>query len=608
MTKERASVNPADCWDLSPLYPSCNAWDLDYAKFQEKMNTLSSFKGRLHEGVSVCFEVVKTFLDLDRWISKLYTYAHLKHDEDTAQPAFKEAYGRIRLLAFDFGREASWIEPELLQLDEKTIEDLLKDPSMEPYRFYIEKIIRLKPYTLSADKEELMALAAKPLNSSQQIFSAYNNTDIVFPKIRDEKEAELPLSHGLFQLYMQSKDRTLRKQAFDAMHERYKQLENTITEVLQSHIQSHLFQARARNYKSCMQGTLFANQIDEKVYHNLIDTVSSYAEVMHEYVSFRKEYFKLDEVHAYDMYVSCSPEIDMHLDFDTAVDKIIESVAVLGPEYQSTLAKGLKKDRWVDRYENARKRSGAYSSGCYDSPPYILMNYQGSISDVFTLAHEAGHSMHSFLSHKNQPYQYSGYTIFLAEVASTFNEELLFRYLLSQAQSSQERVFLINKKIDGIRATLFRQTLFAEFELAIHTTAERGEVLTPATCRKLYKDLNRKYYGEDFCVDDLVEYEFLRIPHFYSNFYVYQYATGISAAQALVEKVVSTDNPKPYLDFLSGGSSDYPLTLLKNAGVDMTTQEPVLLLIKEFSRLVSELKKELGIESKEGKELLKKES
>lgn len=599
MLKERREVEKKNCWDLDPLYHSLQEWEKDYQSLtNEKDNPLKkllSYKGRLTEGSSVCYECIELLMSVDRKLSKLYTYAHLRHHEDVAHPEHKKAEGLARLVYFDFQKASSWIEPELVQLPKETLDRLLKDKQLSPYRLYLEKIIRLKPHTLSSDQEEIMSLAAKALQAPREVFSAYNNADIVFDKVEDENGAFHDLSQGSYHFYMQSKDRVLRKNAFEGLHKQYKNFENTISEMLQGQVQTHLFSAKARHYKNCLEAALFPHRIDTQVYHALIDTVKANSDVMHRYVSFRKKHFNLDTVHGYDMHVSCVADVSFKFDFEEAVAIVVDAVKVLGKEYQQALERGFKEQRWVDRYENARKRTGAYSSGCYDSHPYILMNYQGTISDVLTLAHEAGHSMHSFFSNKHQPYQYSNYTIFVAEVASTFNEELVFRSLLEKLKSPQEKLFLINKKMDSIRSTLFRQTLFAEFELKIHTLAEEGTPLTPLVFKELYKELNQQYYGKEFCSDDLIQYECLRIPHFYSNFYVYQYATGISAAQALVEKVIREGDASSYLKFLSSGSSDYSLDLLKLAGVDMLDKRPVEVAIGEFAKLFKELEHYLQI-------------
>ena len=593
MAKERSEAKASDCWDLTPLFKNDDQWKQSLDKYSAPdglLSVLGSMKGKLSQDVDTLVNALNLQMELDRSISNLYVYAHLKHDQDVANQSSKTLYDQALHLYFQFQNVASYIEPEILQISDPDLKKILNSDKMKPYKLHLEKITRLKPHTLSSDKEELLSKASKALSASSQSFSAFNNADLSFEKILDNEGNEHELSIGLYSLYMQSKDRTLRENAFESLHKGYKEFENTVAEMLNGHVQTHLFNAKARGYESCLQAALFPNQIDPKVYHSLISTVKEHIQVMHDYVSFRKEQLQIEKVHAYDMYVSCAPETDFKMSFDEAVETTLEAVKILGEEYQQVLRKGLTEQRWVDRYENARKRSGAYSSGSYDSHPYILMNYHDTLNDVMTLAHEAGHSMHSYYSDKNQEYPYAQYSIFVAEVASTFNEELVFRHLLKNASSEKEKLYLLNQKIDGIRGTLFRQVLFAEFELLVHELAEKGVPVTVSALKELYSRLNSEYYGPDFCHDDLIQYEFLRIPHFYSNFYVYQYATGIAAALDLAEQVISTNDPSAYLKFLSSGSSDYPVSLLKSTGVDMLSKKPVETLINRFKGLVDEFK------------------
>lgn len=593
MAIERKEVLEKDCWDLTPMYKNFEHWQIECRSFMAEdspIKRLAHFHHRLKEGKQTILSVIKLSLEIDRCLSKLYTYAHLLFDQDHGSDDHKKAFEEIRHLYYEFSHQTAWFEPELLQLPVELLESVIASKEMADYKIMLEKIVRLKPHTLSQKEEKLLSLASKSLSGPQQIFSAFNNADVTFEKVKDRDGHRHDLTHGLYHIYMESADRELRKSAFESMHLTFKEHEHFLSENLSAHVNAHVFTSKARGYESCLHSALYPHDIDCSVYHLLIETVRKRLGSLHKYVSYRRNHLNLNKVHAYDMYVPCAKEVKWNYSFDQATQLIVEAVKILGPEYQEILEKGLKHSRWVDRYENARKRSGAYSSGCYDSYPYILMNYHGSLSDVLTLAHEAGHSMHSFLSHKHQPYQYSSYTIFLAEVASTFNEELVFRLLLEKASTEEEKQFLINKRLDGIRGTLFRQTLFAEFEWKMHSLAEKGEALTPKTLRELYKNLNKDYYGPDFCHDDLVEYEFLRIPHFYSQFYVYQYATGISAALALVEKTLKEKNPAPYLAFLSSGCHDTSLNLLNKAGVDMKKADAVNILIDQFEMLLTHLK------------------
>ncbi len=596
--KNRSAVPTEDQWNVEALFLSSEGWEKALQAACEspsapRWSTLASFKGRLKEGPAVLKEVLDRTSTISRALEKLHTYAHLRHDEEITIDQHKGAYQRIMALLFDFQQETAWIEPELLELPEETKESYLQSPELEEYRFHIEKIVRMRPHTLSADKEELLAMAGKPMQTPPKAFSALNNADLQFGSIPDSEGKEHSLTHGLYQMYLRSTDRTLRENAFKAMHNTFLGFENTIAELLFGQVQGHIFNAQARHYPSCLEAALFSKKIPQSVYRSLISAVREGLGSLHRYIGLRKKILKVSELHLYDMYVPLVPQVDIKMDYAAAEDSVIESVAPLGEAYQSILRKGLKDDRWVDRYENKNKRSGAYSSGCYDSFPYILMNFRGILRDTFTLAHEAGHSMHSYLSKENQPYHYSHYPIFVAEVASTFNEELLMHLLLGRFTKKEERLFLINEKLEDIRATLFRQTMFAEFELKIHELAEAGTPLTPSLLKETYYRLNVDYFGPEAVIDTEINIEWARIPHFYYNFYVYQYATGISAALSLAEKVLGGDQKAcdNYLSFLKGGCSLFPIDLLKLAGVDMTTQEPVKAALKKFDTLVTELEK-----------------
>jgi len=593
MTQERSSVAAEHTWDLKILYADLKDWESAFEGVKEKFwSDIQALKGKLGNGSIVVKELFENTYALQKELMNLYTYAHLRHDEDISQEDHKSAHDRISALLYKFSEATSWIEPELLALPAQKLEKLLQCPELADYKMVIEKCVRLKPHTLSAREEELLALSGKAFESSEKAFGALNNADLKFPDVKDGKGKTHKLSHGLFQAHLRSTDRVLRENAFKAFQGAFLNFENTLCELLNGKVQAHIFNAKARSYDSCLQAALFPHNIDTAVYDSLINATHRNIEQLHRFVSLRKKLMKLDAFHAYDFYAPATDDIEMKFDYDKAVDLTLEAVVPLGPSYCQVLKRGLKQERWVDIYENARKRSGAYSSGCYDSYPYILLNYQGFLNDVMTLAHEAGHSMHTYFSNQSQPYHDSHYSIFVAEVASTFNEELLFRHLLKNAKTKEERIYLLLQKLDGIRATFFRQVLFAEFEKQIHELAENGVPLTPATLKKTYRELNAKYHGPDFANDAELDIEFARVPHFYYNFYVYQYATGISAAFALVEQVLK-EGPKRYLEFLSAGGSNYPVEVLRVAGVDMCTPAPVDALLHRFSVLMDELEAEL---------------
>ncbi|MES2122489.1 MAG: oligoendopeptidase F [Chlamydiota bacterium] len=595
-TKERSLISNEDKWNVESLYSSWDAWEEQLQSLgREKSDPHWPEIASLRNGWSASPEHLKNLiaicLEIDRGLSKLYTYAHLRHDEDVSEEVAKKAHSRVVALLYAFRQETAWIEPELLQLPQEKIEALLKAPALSEYAFYLEQIVRMKKHTLPAEQEELLALAGKALETSSQSFNALNNADMKFAPVEDSQGKQLELTHGKYLLHMRSQDRKVREGAFKNLHRGFSAFENTICELLGGQVQRHLLNMRARDYTSCVEAALFPYQIDFSVYTSLIKAVRKELPSLHRYIDLRKKVLKLDQLHFYDLQVPLVKDVEMGMSFEKAVELIIKSVAILGEDYQRALNQGLTQERWVDRYENARKRSGAYSSGCYDSMPYILMNFHGTFNDVMTLTHEAGHSMHSLLSRRHQPYQYSQYSIFVAEVASTFHEELLHRLLIEEAKEKEVKAFLINQKLETIRSTLVRQTMFAEFELKMHEWAQEGIPFTPALLKKEYRRLNEEYFGPGLTLDDEIEIEWARIPHFYSNFYVYQYATGISAALALAEKVVSGKevDKENYLQFLSSGGSKYPIDVLKLAGVDMRTPEPVESAMRHFGSLVSEL-------------------
>lgn len=602
MTVSREQVSHSDCWNVEDMYQNFSEWESDFKKHfpdrePPRWPELLQFQGKLEQGPETVKACLESLFNTSRTIEKLYTYAHLRHDENITNDTHKTAYQKMLAIYHQFAQESSWFEPELLALPQETLDSMLSSPELKPYRFHLEKIIRIKDHTLSPENEMLLALSGKALQTAHKAFSAINDADFVFGTVKDKDGNDKEITHANYGLYIREHDRTLRKNAFVHYHGKYLSYENTLAELLSGQTEAHVFNAKARRYKSSLEAALFPKNIDTQVYHALIKAVNNNLDKLHKYFELRKKVMGVDSLHLYDMYVPLTSEVEMEMDFDTAIDAVTESVSPLGGEYQDALRAGLTNQRWCDRYENRNKRSGAYSSGCYDSMPYILMNFKDKLRDVFTLAHEAGHSMHSLLSHQSQPYQYGDYPIFLAEVASTFNEDLLNRLLLKQAQKKEEKIFLINQQIEDIRATLFRQTMFAEFELKIHELAEANTPLTPTLLKKEYMELNKRYFGDITHVDDEIAIEWARIPHFYYNFYVYQYATGISAALALSERVNagSMEEREAYLSFLKRGCSRYPIELLKIAGVDMTTPAPVEAAIHKFGALVDQLEDLLAV-------------
>ncbi len=594
---ERQETLKEDRWNVEALFTDWNDWRSAFNRLTKqgdgvfKWPELSQGKTDL-TSASDLKKLFDSYMDVDAKLDALYTYAHLRHDEDVAEKEGLEGFSLAMGAFHSFKEETSWIDPALLQLSQDVLDRLVGSEELADYKNYLRKIVRLKPYTLGANEEKLLAFAGKALGASQKAFGAFNNADLHFPKCLDEEGNEHDLTHGVYQLYLKGKDRVLRKEAFTGLHQTFAQYENTLCELIQGVVEQHVFYKKARGYESCLEAALYPHEIDESVYHSLISTVKKNVSVLHEYLGLRKELLGYSELHPYDLAVSLVDEVEIDLSYEDAVAAVIESVSPLGAEYQEILRKGLEEDGWVDRYENKRKRSGAYSSGCYTSMPYILLNYHGTFNDAMTLTHEAGHSMHSYFSRKNQKYVDHQYPIFLAEVASTFHEELLFQHFLKKAQTPKEKAFLLNQKIDAIRNTFFRQTMFAEFELRLHEWVESGVPLTANLLKEEYERLSKEYFGDAVTLDPCLANEWSRIPHFYYNFYVYQYATGISAADVLAKQVLSGDllAKERYLNFISSGSIKDPVKTLQEAGVDMQQSYVVESLLQHFKNLVGEFK------------------
>lgn len=599
MPQERSQLADDVKWNVEEMYATTDLWENDYEKVAKLANdgwkNLLQYKGRLNEGPSVLKNLLETMYGYSQKIEYIYTYAHLRHDEDTAHDAHKVIYNKGVSLYYNFGSAVSWVNPEILSLSDAKLKEYLNSNELKEYRTVLQKLIDQKQFVLPEAQEKLMAYSAKIAEVPGNVFRALDNSDIKFDEVADSSGKMHPLSQGTYSVYLQSNDRTLRRNAFKAMLAQYQGHENTFAETLKGIVESHIFQVKARGYDSCLHAALEPHQIDHAVYTKLIESVNQHLPVLHKYVELRKKMLGVDELHFYDMYVPLVSDYEMKIPYEESVAIALEALRPLGKEYCDILKRGLIEEKWVDVYENENKRSGAYSSGCYGSSPYILMNYTNTLRDLKTLVHEAGHSMQTYLSNQRQPYQYCHYPIFVAEVASTFNEELTFRHLMSKATDKKQRIYLLCQNIEDVRATLFRQTMFAEFELKIHELGEMDIPITPAKLKEVYRDLNTKYFGPAFVVDEELDCELYRIPHFYYDFYVYQYATGMSAAHTLVERVMNEGDQarEDYLNFLSSGGSKYPLDLLRDAGADMTKTEPVDSLIEHFAEQINLLEKEL---------------
>jgi len=589
--RPRSKIKGSDTWDLGSLFPDDAAWEKAFARWEKRIGGYARFRGRLADGPASLADCLKFDLDLDRAGERLGTYALLKTAEDTTEGKYQRMQGRYLNVASRAAQAASFIRPEILAIPAARLTKWLDEKPLAPYRLMLERLIRYKPHTLGKKEEKLLAMQTEMAQAAGQIFRQLNDADMKFPAVKDERGRWIELSHATFSTLLHSPKRSVRKTAFHRYYGCYTAHQHTLAAALSGSIQRDIYYARARNYPSALEAALFPDRVPVSVYDNLIDSVHRHLPALHRYYEVRRRKMRLREIHHYDTYVPILSELQTRHTWDQAAKLVLAALEPLGSRYGEALRRGLK-GRWCDRYENRGKQSGAFSCGSYDGDPYILMNYQPDVLDhVFTLAHEAGHSMHTYFSARKQPYAYYDYSIFVAEVASTFNEQLLSEHLLRRAPDDRHRAFLINRQIDAVRGTIFRQTMFAEFEKLTHQTAEAGEPLTVQRFREIYRELLVRYFGPDFALDDELEFECLRIPHFYRAFYVYKYATGMSAAIALARRVTGGGRRElaDYLDFLAGGCSQDPLDLLRAAGVDMTRPEAVDTALEHFGRLVDEL-------------------
>lgn len=592
----RSEVSQTDKWNLEALYSQDELWEQEFQEAKQWLTDISRWKGRLHESVQELHNALQDMYAAYRQIHKLYVYAHLRNDEDLGNGDYKSLFERARKLYYDFQTAASFFSPELLELPEETLKEWAQHPTLETYKVYMRDLLRKKPHTLPQEQEHLLSMAAEPLSSSNQIFSMLNNLDIpeFFGQVSDEEGQPVALSHAQYGKLLESPNRDVRRSVFHQYFKAFQQHRNTLAASLEGRLKANIFLAKARHYPSAREAALFSDQVPADVYDGLIDAIHEHLPDFYRYMKLRKKVLGLDNFHIYDMRNPIITDLNLTYSYQEAETMMIQGLQPLGQDYISTMSHGLHNG-WVDRYENKGKRSGAYSSGCYDSMPYILHNYNQTLGSVFTLAHELGHSMHSALSNRTQPFHTSNYCIFVAEVASTTNEALLTHHLLEQNDDPKVRAYLINSYLDDFRGTMFRQTMFAEFERDIYAAVESGSAaLTADYLDAAYLTLVKKYHGDtiEWTEEDApVASEWSRIPHFYYNFYVYQYATGMAAATSLSRQILEEGEPavKRYLNFLSSGGSDDPLVLLKNAGVDLTTPEPVRNALSVFRSYLDEL-------------------
>lgn len=587
----RSKVKPADTWDLATLFKSDKEWELAFSKWEKQISKYEQFRGTLSSGAAALAKCLKFDSKFEREAERLGTYAFLKTTEDQADSNYQAMVGRFQNAASRAGQAGSYIRPEILAISSAKLKKMLVEKPLAPYKLLLERMARYKPHTLSKGEEKLLAMQSEMSGAAGHAFRQLTDADLRFGTVKTEKGEELELSQSTFAVFLHSPKRAVRKKAFHQFYEQFAGHQNTLAATLKGSIQKDAFNAAARNHSSALESSLFSDNVPVAVYDNLIGAVRGKLPAVYKYLDVRRRAMKLKELHHYDTYVPILSDLDVKHTWKQATKKVIASLEPLGKEYCSVLEKGLN-GRWCDRYPNQGKQSGAFSCGSFDADPFILMNYQPEVLDhVFTLTHEAGHSMHSYYSAKSQPFEYYDYTIFVAEVASTFNEQLLSRYLMQQAKSDNERAYLINRDIDAIRGTIIRQTMFAEFEKVTHAIAESGEALTVDRFKQEYRQLLDAYFGPDFVIDEELELECFRIPHFYRAFYVYKYATGLSAAIALSQRVIGGGKQElnDYLSFLKGGCSKYPLDLLRDAGVDMAKPEPVETALDHFANLVDEL-------------------
>lgn len=586
-------------WDLTKIFADDAAFETKFQALSNELTEVDKIKGSLNQGAAEFLAAIEYVLDIYRKAEVIYVYAHLKNDEDTANTTNQALYARASSLIAQVSEAVSWFEPEMLQLSDQEIWEFFEaEPKLDLYRHFVEQIISERAHVLPAEHEALLAGASEIFGSSADTFSVMNNADLKFPIVKNEAGEDVQLTHGVYGQLLESTDRNVREKAFKALYSVYHQFRNTFASTLSTHIKSHNYKAKVRGYTSARAAALSGNHIPEDVYETLTLVVNQYLPLLHRYVELRKELLGLNELHMYDLYTPLLAEAPIKFTYEEAQAKALEALKPLGEEYLEVVKQAFA-ERWIDVVENQGKRSGAYSSGAYDTQPYILLNWHDRLDELYTLVHEMGHSVHSYFTRHTQPYVYGDYSIFLAEIASTTNENLLTSYLLETEKDPKIRAYIINHFLDGFKGTIFRQTQFAEFEHFIHTEDAAGNPLTSEYLSKFYGELNTKYYGPIVVNDEEIKDEWSRIPHFYYNYYVYQYATGFSAASALAKRIVEGEPEalEKYLAYLKSGSSDYPIEVMKKAGVDMTrptyiedAMEIFAQRLDELEQLVEELK------------------
>ena len=578
-------------WDLTKIFSSDQEFDEKYLELSEKLKKSEKYKGTLDQGASQFLDAIEFVLSVYRQTEIIYVYAHLKNDQDTGNTEYQALYARASSLFSKVSEAVSWFEPEILQLSDERIWQYFKEePKLEVYRHYIQQIVDNRAHVLSADQESLLAGAGEIFEASSDTFAVLNNADLVFPTIEGENGEKVQLSHGVYGQLLESTDRSVREAAFKGLYSVYEQFRNTFASTLSTHIKGRNFKAKVRNYSSAREASLSNNHIPESVYDTLVAVVNKHLPLLHRYMELRKRLLEVEKLHMYDLYTPVLGEAPITFTYEEAKEKALEALKPMGEEYMTIVEKAFS-ERWIDVVENKGKRSGAYSSGSYDTNPYILLNWHDTLDQLFTLVHEMGHSVHSYFTRSNQPYVYGDYSIFLAEIASTTNENILTEYLLETEKDPRVRAYVLNHYLDGFKGTVFRQTQFAEFEHFMHTEDEKGVPLTSEYLSDSYGKLNAKYYGPAVEEDPEIKFEWSRIPHFYYNYYVFQYSTGFSAASALAKRILSQepDALENYLAYLKAGNSDYPVEVMKKAGVDMTQAAYIEDAMSMFEQRLNEL-------------------
>ena len=588
---KRSEVPCEHKWAIEDLYKDAASWESDYEKAEELIGGFQNrYAGTLGADSDALLAALSESTKINMLVEKLYVYANQKLHEDATNTDSQAMAGRAQNIIVKLSNAVAFIEPEILAIPADKLDEFMKDEKLANYRHMLDDLVRSRAHVLSAEKEEMLSQVGEFSNAASDIFSMFNNADIRFPEIEGENGEKITITHGRYGMLMESSDRRVRKDAFEGLYHTYDKYKNTLATIYNNNVKKNAFFARIRNYNSALEAALGANNIPTSVYENLIEAIHESLPIFHRYVALRKKCLKVDELHMYDVYAPLVSEVDMKVPYEEAKNIVLEGLKPMGEDYLAALKEGFD-NKWIDVYENEGKRSGAYSWGAYGTHPYVLLNYTDTLGDVFTLAHEMGHALHSYYSDANQTYDNAAYRIFVAEVASTCNEALLINHLLAKTTDKKEKAYLINYFLEQFKGTMFRQTMFAEFEKKTHELVESGAALNIKVLNDMYKELNEKYFGPDMVVDDEIALEWSRIPHFYTAFYVYQYSTGFAAAIALSKRILEQGEPavKDYMKFLTGGGSKYPIDLLKLAGVDMTSPEPVKEAMKVFEDLISQL-------------------